>query len=416
MKKLILISSTVFTVLLFSSCKKEKDTIPTRNVESGKTYTAAELRSIATSTNSHRFTDEVYFKGVVIADEVSGNFYKELYVRDLSGTGAIHFTFEYSGSNLFIGDLVRLNLKGYDVEVDATTKILTIDSVNFEKNLVKYGTGDNPLPIEFKLSDGVFSSHYGDLVTIKDVSFLPSDTNVIYADPIKQLSLNRTIQDCGGAQLIVRTSNYALFALEKTPKGFGSITGIATSYNGADQMAIRTPKEVYMNGTSPCLTYVKKDFNDASITSGGWTQNSVINSSIVWTIGTFGGSYANISGFLSGNQNSENWLISPSMNFSAASNPILNFRTAGKYSGNTLQVLVSSNYTSGNPNSATWTPLSGFTLGAISPGYVWANSGTVSLNAFKGAGFSNVRLAFKYTSTTAGATNWEVDDVVIREN
>ena len=169
-----------------------------------------------------------------------------------------------------------------------------------------------------------------------------------------------------------------------------------------------------MNGVSPCLTYLKKDFVDASLTSGGWIQNPVINPSILWAFSTAGGGdYAKISGFLSGNQNSENWFISPAVDISASINPILNFRTAGKFSGNPLDVLISNNYTSGNPNAATWTALTGYTLGAVTPGYVWANSGNVSLSAFKNA---NTRIAFKYTSTTSAATTWEVDDIIIREN
>lgn len=415
MKKILIISSTIISALLFNGCKKDKDVIPTRDLAAGTTYTAADLKGIATSTaTNHRFTSDSYFKGVIIADAVSGNFYKEIYVRDLAGTGALHLTFLNSAYYLFIGDSVRLNLKNYDVNIDATTNILTIDSVDFEKTLIAYGHGADPQPIQLTLAGGGFSSHYGDLVNIKDVSFIAADTAQIYADPIKQVSINRTIQDCGGTQLVVRTSNYASFALEKTPKGFGSITGIATNYKGTDQLAIRTTKEVYMNSVSPCLTYFKKDFEDASLTSGGWTQNSIINGSVMWAYSTAGGgAYAKISGFVSGNQNSENWLISPAVNLSSAINPIFYFRSAAKFSGNPLDILISNNYTSGNPNSATWTALTGYTLGAISPGYVWTNSGIVNLSAFKNA---NTRIAFKYTSTTTGATTWEVDDIVLREN
>jgi len=421
MKKIFLISSTLLTVLFFNSCKKEKDKIPTRDLSSGKIYSAAELKSIATSTTTHRINDDnSYFKGVVIADEVSGNFYKELYVRDAANTGAIHFLFPFGGSNLFIGDSIRLNLKGYDVEIDPTTQILTIDSVSFEKNLVKFASGANPAPainVSFaQLSSTAtpFSNYYGELITITGMAFITADANQVFGDPVKQASINRTLVDCGGTTLIMRTSNYALFAAEKTPTGFGSITGIATSYNGSNQMAIRTPKELYMTGPSPCFTYLKKDFVDASVTSGGWTQNAVVNGAILWSFSTAGGGdYAKISGFLSGNQNSENWLISPAVDLSASTSPILNFRTAAKFSGNPLEVFISSNYTSGNPNLATWTPLSGYTLGSVTPGYVWANSGTISLSAFKNA---NTRIAFKYTSNTSGATTWEVDDIILREN
>jgi hypothetical protein len=226
-------------------------------------------------------------------------------------------------------------------------------------------------------------------------------------------SINRTIQDCGGKQIVVRTSNYANFALDKTPKGYGTIIGIATAYNGTNQMALRRSSEVNMNGTG-CTVYHKKDFNDNSLTSGGWIQQSVTNPSVQWIASTYSGAYfGKISGYVSGNTNSENWLISPVLNLSAASNPVLSFQTAAKFSGNALEVLVSTNYTSGSPSSATWVQLSGFTLSPNTGSYVWTPSGYVSLGAYKNA---NTRIAFKYTSTTSGATTYEVDDIIIREN
>ncbi|MGZ3900825.1 MAG: DUF5689 domain-containing protein, partial [Bacteroidia bacterium] len=108
MKKLLYISLAL-TVILIGGCKKKVDVTPTRNLGDGTFYSTAQLRSIASCTNgcNNRFTDEAYFKGVVIADEVTGNFYKEIYVRDAANTGGVHMTFTVSRSNLFIGDSVR---------------------------------------------------------------------------------------------------------------------------------------------------------------------------------------------------------------------------------------------------------------------------------------------------------------------
>ena len=44
--------------------------------------------------------------------------------------------------------------------------------------------------------------------------------------------------------------------------------------------------------------------------------------------------------------------------------------------------------------------------------YLWTNSGNVSLTAYKS---STTRFAFKYKSTTSGATSYQLDDIVIRE-
>lgn len=415
MKKITVLFLTLFFALLFTTCKKVAEKTPVDSPTTAKNYSVPELKALATCTNScdKRFTSEASFVGVVVADEITGNFYKEIYVRDRYNTGGIRIDFLFSKCNFFVGDSVRLNLKGYDVNINSQTGMMEIDSVDYDKHMVRFASGANPAPRIADLAQLPYSSYYCDLVTINNVKFLSTDTGRIYADPILQQSLNRTLQDCGNNQIIVRTSNFADFAQQKTPSGFGSITGIATAYSGANQMAIRKTADVKMNGTGGCVVYAFKDFNDASLTSGGWIQQSVLNPSVLWVASSFGSAkFAKISGFVSGNQNSENWLISPSLNIANGSNPILSFITAANFSGTPLEVWVSTDYVSGLPGTGTWTQLTGF---ALSPqgGYVWTNSGIISLNAYKSA---NTRIAFKYKSTTTGSTTYEVDDINIREN
>ena len=420
MKKIIILTICLASAFLFYTCKKNLDSVPARDLRDGTVYTVTQLKSIATCTGgcqNKRFTYEAYLKGVVIADEFSGNFNKELYIRDAANTGGIHLSFLANGSNIFIGDSVRLNIKGYDIGLNTSTKMLEIDSIDFEKNLVKYNSGAKPQPIQVDFSQlstsNPYSKYFCELISINNVNFIASDTNKIYADVINQLSNNWTIQDCAGNQVVVRTNNSANFSSEKTPGGFGSITGIATAYGATNQLQLRNSSEVNMNGTR-CVIYHKKDFDNSSITSGSWTQVVVTNTAVTWAVATYSSTtFIKISGYVGGNKNSENWLISPSLNLSLSSNPVINFRTAAKYTGNALEVWVSSNYISGNPGAASWVQITNFTLSPNTGNYDWTASGSVSLSSFKNV---NTRIAFKYKSTTSGATTYQLDDIVIREN
>ncbi len=419
MKRLLILIALVGGLTAFNSCKKKIDAAPIAEVSKGHVYSVAELKAIAGCTNScnHRFSDDAYLIGVVIADEVSGNFYKEIYVRDRYNTGGIRLDMKASRCNFFIGDSVHFNLKGYDVNFNSQTNMLEIDTVDYERHMVKFASGAMPQPIVIDLSCDSYSNYLCDLVTLNRVQFQPTSANQIWADPIMQVSGNRILQSCGGTTITVRTSNYADFAQQLTPGGNGSITGIATAYSGDDQMAIRHPGEVNMTGPLCGATYLTKNFNDASLTSGGWSAQNVTGAAN-WNYSTFSGDqFAKVSGYYSSaNQNTESWLISPAINLASSTSPVLTFMTAAKFSGIPLEVLVSTNYVSGLPGTATWTNVSGFNLSPNNPGsYAWTRSCLVSLNqpSFKNA---NTRIAFRYQSTTSGATTYEVDDIVIREN
>ncbi|MGZ3882618.1 MAG: DUF5689 domain-containing protein [Bacteroidia bacterium] len=416
MKKITYLMICALAIASFG-CKKKQDQPPVASA-TGKAYSVAQLRAIGSCTNScqRRISTDAYLFGVVLADELSGNFYKEIYLRDRANTGAIHLVMYASHCNFFVGDSVHLLLKGYDVNVDPQTGLLEIDTVNFDKHMVKYGSGPAPAPYQIDLGAVSFSNYMGELVQFNNMGFIPADTAKYYADPIQQKSLGHIIQDCGGNQITVWTSNYAKFALDKTPKGNGSIIGIASTYGSTKQLMIRNTGEVNLNGPG-CTLYHKKDFEDNSLTSGGWTQQSVLDPGTVWVASSYSGTYfGKCSGYYSStNHNAESWYISPALNLSSSFNPVLTFQTAAKFTGNPLEVWVSTNYTSGAPSTASWTMLTGITLSPNNPGsYAWTPAGVISLSAFKSA---NTRIAFKYQSSTSpGATTYELDDIIVREN
>ncbi len=106
----------------------------------------------------------------------------------------------------------------------------------------------------------------------------------------------------------------------------------------------------------------------------------------------------------------EDWLISKAVSLAGKSKAVVTFTTDVRYAGNALQVYATDNYT-GDVATTTWTQLPA-TLDTNTGAFGdWVSSGNVDLSAFLG---KNVRIAFKYTSTTAAAATWEVDDFKIK--
>ncbi|WP_288985009.1 choice-of-anchor J domain-containing protein [uncultured Flavobacterium sp.] len=144
-----------------------------------------------------------------------------------------------------------------------------------------------------------------------------------------------------------------------------------------------------------------------------WTLHSAAGAQ-VWQLDTqYGnpGNCAKMSGYAGGNNVNEDWLISPEIDLSELTAASLSFQTASKFTGNVLEIKISSDYAGGDPNSATWTNLSA-TLDA-SNSYTWTNSGNIDISSFVGG---NVHVAFKYTSTSSASMTWEVDNVKIVKN
>ncbi len=145
---------------------------------------------------------------------------------------------------------------------------------------------------------------------------------------------------------------------------------------------------------------------------GDFTTFSVKGDNQIWGWdNTYG---AKMSGYLSGNQENEDWLISPQMMITGRTMASLSFNHTGKYFGtktNEATLWVSENYTIGtNPTTATWTQIT--IPNYWTTDFAFATSGKIDLKAYLGKKFN---YAFKYTSTTAAAGTWELNNVVIFE-
>lgn len=179
------------------------------------------------------------------------------------------------------------------------------------------------------------------------------------------------------------------------------------------------------SGSSPVLlpvtarvfdpfTYVE-NFNN-SCPAGlptGWSAVSVAGAQ-VWACTTFGragtsptasaASGLQINGFAGGAQLNEDWLITPAFDLTDYDFPLLSFWSRVAFTGPRLKLLLSTDYVSGDPNSATWVELDD----RFADADVWTFSQELDLSAYKTSG---VRLAFVYTSSPeANAARWTLDD------
>ncbi len=167
------------------------------------------------------------------------------------------------------------------------------------------------------------------------------------------------------------------------------------------------------DGSAPTANQIMPDVSILSFvdfednTFGDWTAFSVLGDQ-EWEIAPYGnpGNCAKMSGYDEAAFDNEDWFISPAFHLDSYSNEEFTFESAMNYDGPALELLVSTDYTTGDPTAATWetiefTPSTG--------NWEWVASGTIDLSSYSGT----VYIAFKFTSTTAGSSTWEVDNILV---
>jgi hypothetical protein len=223
---------------------------------------------------------------------------------------------------------------------------------------------------------------------------VPDDPNL--ADGSGVLNIFQGAQTCAFSNLNSNTPYYfKIFPYTNTGIDINYKTdGTPPSASGI------TPNTVIINS---------ENFDD--LTFGDWMTFNVLGDS-VWRIdgihGVNGTGCARMTGYAGAPYANDDWLISPSLNFSNYVNENLTFMTAMKYAGPVLKVLISNEYDGqSDPSTFTWTLLSA----TLSPGnWVWTPSGIVNVSGIQG---DEVYIAFRYTSTITEASTWEVDNIVV---
>ena len=169
------------------------------------------------------------------------------------------------------------------------------------------------------------------------------------------------------------------------------------------------------NANGPFLGLIhSQDFKnpDGELTLEPWTAVS-LTSNKDWEADEFGErTFAQMFGF-NADEASDDWLISPPLNFTSTTNEFLSFESSKQFDGPDIEVLVSTDYDgSGDPESATWTRLEP-DLSEGNEDVVF--SGELDLSEFTDE--ENVYIAFHYTSTgteNGQAPVWQVGDIKVK--
>ncbi|MBP6312115.1 MAG: choice-of-anchor J domain-containing protein, partial [Flavobacteriales bacterium] len=367
----------------------------------------------------------------VTADEQSGNLYKSVFVQD--STGAINLRLVNSGG-LYQGDSIRVYLPGTILGKYQGT--WQLDQVNVDNNVVKQATQRNVEPRTVTLSQ-LGANIGGELVRIENVEFVQSEAcnGLTYADAIGLTSADRNISDCTGSTVIVRSSGYANFAGTQIASGNGTFTGIVGIYQPNSsvtiQLLIRNLAEVAFTGDrcDPCpiqcaaTTNVQEDFSSTvaniDITGLPCWNNQPQTGARYWRGYSVNGDLcAQATAYGSTAAQDIAWLITPPVTYTAGMN--LNFETQrgfGVAAHDPFALFISTNYTIGNPSSATWVPMTSAYALPTTVDQLWVPSGNVDLGAALPAGYTgSFVVGFRYTGsgTTGQTTNFRVDNVVIQ--
>jgi hypothetical protein len=268
--------------------------------------------------------------------------------------------------------------------------------------------GKKPVPVVLDLLNPPFKKYINMLVAIPDVRFPDAGQpfvtgGVTTSRPVGDAFGNPLTMD--GNSVILYNSSYATFANNLLPQGVGTLQGIFTIFSTKYEFLVRDLSDL-VNFVDTGQTVIYQ--NNFDVAPPDWYIFTAASNK-PWT---WDGSYTvMVANGYQGNVACDTWLISPGLDLTSVTNPILTFNTWTQFTdsglANPLEVKISTDYTgSGDPSLATWSSLQ-CTLPAANS-KVWTSSGDVSLSAFH----QKVYVGFHYRSSgvaSSSAAKWEVD-------
>jgi hypothetical protein len=445
-----------------SSCKKTFDNPPGPADPAIVANTSIKtLKALHTVSGAYNvITSDIIISGVVVADDKSGNFYKQLFIEDSTGglqvllnASSLYGTYPV-GRRIFIkcNGLCITDYNG-TMELGIKANVAGVPSNqgipgNLIDQYVIGGSLNNPVVPHVvtlaQLTTNMQDKYLGSLIQLDGFAF--ANLNATYSDTSAYKStVNLDIKNCSNQTVIIRTSAYANFAGERVAQGRGSIYAIYTTFGSTKQLLLRDPDDVKFTDPYACAlppgTLLFEDFESqtaatafpyTTTTIPGW-MNAAQAASELWTSRIFSNNkYAYMSGFGTAQSTVTTWLVTKGVALTGTTKT-LSFKTIqGFYlttaPGGTpvpadLKVLISTNYTgTGNPWAAgvVWTDLTA--QASLSPGSLTSSfpssftpSGNINLNAYSGT----VYVAFRYEGADLAGTAsdktsaWEVDDIKI---
>lgn len=410
-----LILFSILSILTWNSCVKLEfdEPPPTALCDWHATHTIAELKAKYTGADLV-IQDSIIIEGVVIADDSSGNFYRELIVQDETAGIDVRFAVTDLYNDYPMGRQVFIFCKGLTLSnYNGVLQLGEIPEALMDDHICRGVKNKTVTPKTVAIAD-LDASYIHTLVRIENVQFDDGSAGVTYADPVNLLSVNLSLVECETDNaIIVRNSGYADFAAAITPTGSGAIEAVYSVYQSDQQLFIRHTRDVQMTD-SRCEFLLNEGFtgvpDNQDLSLPGWT-NVAVKGTRLWRGGSFSGnSFAQATAYQDSNPEMETWLITPYINLDTPKN--LSFESAQAFfTHDGLTALISTDF-SGNVATATWTPLSCTLATSGDANYDWVPSGTIDLSGYSGI----AHVAFRYIGNkTSQTTTFRLDNVRITE-
>ena len=393
--------------------------------------TISELKNLFVNGEVNEIESNLVVKGYVSSSDYSGNFYKEFYMQDEveNPTAGIKVAINQVDSyNQFnIGREVYIKLQGLTIgETNSGDGVVAIGgggNVNGDEIseisenrasdcILRSGNSYSLVPLALNLSD-INDSHVGVYVSALAAQFSSGLDGLTYVDPDEDYDTQRDLESCvDSGTLKLETSAFSNFNDSMLPtEGSGTISGIITrDYFGDNRVMMLNTKDDVNFDSSRCDPLFADDFSSNNLDN--WTVVSVIGDQ-EWEITPYGNPApsAKMSGYSGGNNVNEDWLITSAIDLSSLTTATLNFQSVVRYSGPSLEVYISTDYSGGDPSSdGNWAELSVILDTDDSSWSSWTDSGNVDLNSYLG---DNVYIGFKYISSSSGSATYEIDNVLV---
>lgn len=232
----------ISTLLLLVGCYNHTDTPSLNSTLPKANITISTLKSFASTHSPSAIEGECVVLGRVTSSDSSGNFYKTLTIEDDSG-GLELLVGQYSLSSLYPEGLqVALRLQGCTMGYRFGVLQVGSQAASYDSSAVDYlnspqridevivrGNSVEPIEAASRRVGELVSNDCGRLARIDDLELIAStsiDTLLGESLDIARWQGYAMFRDKSGDSLVVYTSDYADYALERIPHDRVSITGI----------------------------------------------------------------------------------------------------------------------------------------------------------------------------------------------
>lgn len=256
MKTVKILLYLILIPLLAISCVRDFDAPPIPEPKydgAAANTTIARVKELYASTTSDApsvIESDYIINAIVTGNDISGNIYKQLYVKDNSGAINIGIDQNSMYANLRVGQELFIHLQGLSVVSYGGELQIGYSGTNanripweiFESKAFLSGwpNTDNAQPEVVKIGD-LTPSMVNKLVRLDNVYFVNGGKNAFTTN---NATTNEALKDGDGNTIDVRTSSYATFANDLLPTGSGTLVGLLGRYNGSWQFTLRSADDV----------------------------------------------------------------------------------------------------------------------------------------------------------------------------